>query len=110
MVFAKYENTVIANGEAIVLPKVTEKVDYEAELGFVIGTDKSTVPVQRSFLTTPSVLYDAVYVPGGVNSTATLEADPDAIHFLDQAFKHCKAIAADADALQVLRSTYFGFS
>ena len=29
------------------------------------------------------------------------------IHFLDQAFKHCKAIAADTDALQVLDATYF---
>jgi 2-keto-4-pentenoate hydratase/2-oxohepta-3-ene-1,7-dioic acid hydratase in catechol pathway len=38
VVFAKYANTVIADGEAIVLPKVTEQVDYEAELGFVIGT------------------------------------------------------------------------
>ncbi len=37
IVFAKYANTVIASGDAIVLPKVTEQVDYEAELGFVIG-------------------------------------------------------------------------
>ena len=37
VVFAKYANTVIGHGDAIVLPKVTEQVDYEAELGFVIG-------------------------------------------------------------------------
>jgi len=37
VVFAKYENTVIADGESIVLPKVSTQVDYEAELGFVIG-------------------------------------------------------------------------
>jgi len=37
VVFAKYENTVIADGESIVLPKVSNQVDYEAELGFVIG-------------------------------------------------------------------------
>jgi 2-keto-4-pentenoate hydratase/2-oxohepta-3-ene-1,7-dioic acid hydratase in catechol pathway len=37
VVFAKYSNTVIAHGESIVLPKVTQQVDYEAELGFVIG-------------------------------------------------------------------------
>ncbi len=36
-VFAKYANCVIGSGEAIVLPKLTEQVDYEAELGFVIG-------------------------------------------------------------------------
>jgi acylpyruvate hydrolase len=37
VVFAKYSNTVIADGEAIILPKVSSQVDYEAELGFVIG-------------------------------------------------------------------------
>lgn len=37
IVFSKYSNTVIGSGDAIVLPKVTEMVDYEAELGFVIG-------------------------------------------------------------------------
>lgn len=37
IVFAKYANTVIATGDSIVLPHVTDQVDYEAELGFVIG-------------------------------------------------------------------------
>ncbi len=37
IVFSKYSNTVIGSGEAIILPKVTAMVDYEAELGFVIG-------------------------------------------------------------------------
>ncbi|MEO6732044.1 MAG: catalase [Ferruginibacter sp.] len=64
-------------------------------------------PIAKSFLTVASVLYDAVYVPGGVSSVATLAAEPDAIHFLNEAFKHCKAIAADADAVQVLNETYF---
>jgi catalase len=78
------------------------------KLGFVIGMNDTTIHASKSFLTTPSVLYDAVYVPGGISSVATLEADPDAIHFLNEAFKHCKAIAADDEALQVLKATYFG--
>jgi acylpyruvate hydrolase len=36
-VFAKYANCVIGSGAPIVLPAVTEQVDYEAELAFVIG-------------------------------------------------------------------------
>lgn len=75
--------------------------------GFLISQDDERIAVDHSFLTTASVLYDAVYVPGGTISVATLEAEPDAVHFLNQAFKHCKAIAADADALQVLEATYF---
>jgi 2-keto-4-pentenoate hydratase/2-oxohepta-3-ene-1,7-dioic acid hydratase in catechol pathway len=36
-VFAKYPNCVIGSGEAIVLPRVSNQVDYEGELGVVIG-------------------------------------------------------------------------
>ncbi len=82
-----------------------------SKFGFIAshgGNKEDSVEVGNTFFTTASVLYDAVYVPGGTNSVASLEADPDAIHFLNEAFKHCKAIAADNDALQVLRSTYFG--
>ncbi len=75
--------------------------------GYVVADNDEEIPVDKSFLTGSSVCYDAVYVPSGTNSVATLEAEPDAIHFLNEAFKHCKAIAADADAKQVLQSTYF---
>ncbi|MCE7064934.1 catalase [Dyadobacter sp. CY326] len=75
---------------------------------FVIAEDDSEIPVKQSFLTAASVLYDAVYVAGGAVSAATLEADADAVHFLNEAFRHCKAIAADASAMQVLEATYFG--
>jgi 2-keto-4-pentenoate hydratase/2-oxohepta-3-ene-1,7-dioic acid hydratase in catechol pathway len=37
IVFAKYSNAIAGPGDTIILPKVTEQVDYEAELGFVIG-------------------------------------------------------------------------
>jgi len=77
-------------------------------LGFISGKNDTDIPVDKSLLTTASVFYDAVYVPGGTNSVGTLAEDPDAIHFLNEAFKHCKAIAADDDALQVLEATYFG--
>lgn len=75
--------------------------------GSVAGEQDSIIPVNQSFLTAASVLFDAVYVPGGINSVATLEKDPDAIHFLNEAYKHCKAIAADSEARQVLDVTYF---
>ena len=37
ILFAKWPNTLIGPGESIVLPAASEKVDYEAELGVVIG-------------------------------------------------------------------------
>ena len=37
LLFAKWPNTLIGPGEPIVIPSVTRQVDYEAELGVVIG-------------------------------------------------------------------------
>ena len=74
---------------------------------YITSENDEQIAVDKSFLTSASVFYDAVYVPGGINSAATLEDCADAIHFLNEAFKHCKAIAADADAMQVLEATYF---
>jgi len=54
----------------------------------------------------PSVLYDAVYIPGGKESAATLAADGDAVHFIDEAFKHCKAIAATGEGVDVLLASH----
>lgn len=76
-------------------------------LGSIFSEGGEAIKVDKSFLTTASVFYDAVYIPGGKNSVATIEAEPDAIHFVNQAFKHCKVIAADAGADQVLAATYF---
>ena len=76
-------------------------------LNYILSATDEEIHVHHSFLTAASVLFDAVYVPGGTNSVATVEADPDAIHFLNEAFKHCKAIAADAGAMQVIEATYF---
>ena len=56
IVFSKYSNTVIGSGDAIILPKVTAMVDYEAELGFVIG---QTGP-PSSAKPTPSIMSPAI--------------------------------------------------
>ena len=37
ILFAKWPNTLIGPGEPIVVPAISEQVDYEAELGVVIG-------------------------------------------------------------------------
>ena len=73
----------------------------------LISENNTEFTITKSFLTTASVLYDAVYVPGGTNSVASLAGEPDAINFLNEAFKHCKPIAADTAALQVLDKTNF---
>jgi 2-keto-4-pentenoate hydratase/2-oxohepta-3-ene-1,7-dioic acid hydratase in catechol pathway len=37
LLFAKWPNTLIGNGDAIRIPAISQQVDYEAELGVVIG-------------------------------------------------------------------------
>jgi catalase len=79
-------------------------------LGAITTVGNEKLPVDQSFLTAASVLFDAVYVPGGEASVKALAAEANAVHFLNEAFKHCKAIAADEGAKAVLDATYFGIA
>jgi 2,4-didehydro-3-deoxy-L-rhamnonate hydrolase len=45
LLFAKWPNTLISSGEAIRIPAISKHVDYEAELGVVIGQRASRVSV-----------------------------------------------------------------
>jgi catalase len=71
-------------------------------LGTITGDDDSERSAGFSLLTASSVLFDAVYVVGGRKCAATLAADPRALAFLNEAFKHCKSIAATGYATAVL--------
>ncbi|MEO5946772.1 MAG: catalase [Chitinophagaceae bacterium] len=73
-----------------------------------IKAGKTKIKVDKNLRTVASVLYDAVYVPGGKESIAALMNEADAIHFVDQAYKHCKAIAVDTDAEDFIAKTSVG--
>ena len=49
IVFAKYTTTIIGPEAPIVLPRISRKVDYEAELGVVIGAPGRDIPPERAF-------------------------------------------------------------
>ncbi|GAA4238039.1 catalase [Actinomadura meridiana] len=65
-----------------------------AKDGFVQAANGGRVEVTRAMSTVASVLYDAVLVPGGERSVETLAEDGDALHFVAEAFVHCKPIGA----------------
>jgi acylpyruvate hydrolase len=46
--FAKYNNSVIGPGAAILIPRATEQIDYEAEFAFVIGRRGQYIPRERA--------------------------------------------------------------
>ncbi|MDO6440397.1 catalase [Cyclobacterium sp. 1_MG-2023] len=63
-------------------------------------------PVAASINTTESVLYDAVYIPGGQSSIDALLKAAKFKKFINEALKHCKAIAADNEGEMFLDETY----
>ena len=62
--------------------------------GTLAGGSGGELPVDRSFTTMASVLYDAVVVACGPRSVATLSDDGYAVHFVIEAYKHLKPIGA----------------
>jgi 2-keto-4-pentenoate hydratase/2-oxohepta-3-ene-1,7-dioic acid hydratase in catechol pathway len=49
LLFAKWPNTLIGPGDAIVIPPLVTQCDYEAELGVVIGETASRVSKENAF-------------------------------------------------------------
>jgi catalase len=75
-------------------------------LGSVLTDEGGAIPVDFSLITTSSVLFDAVYIPHseGLNDLAQ---NDDVLEFLNDAYKHCKVIGADGQAIGVLSETPF---
>jgi catalase len=70
--------------------------------GTLSGARGAKVSVDFSLLTVGSVLFDAVFVPGGTESVKTLKADAMAVLFVNEAYKHCKAVAVTGEAIALL--------
>ena len=47
--FTKFPTAVIGPGHPIVLPRISKKVDYEAELALVIGTRGKDIPAEKAY-------------------------------------------------------------
>ena len=56
----------------------------------------------RTFANTASVLFDAVYVPGGASAIAMLKQHGDPKAFIAEAYKHGKAIAATGEGIDLV--------
>jgi catalase len=47
-------------------------------------------------------MFDALYVPGGKQSIDALKTHGDALHFINEIFKHCKPLAAMTEGVELL--------
>ncbi len=72
-------------------------------LGTIRG-DGGEMEVDKSYVTTGSIMYDAVYIPGGTHVEA-LKNQGFAIHFVNEAFKHCKPIGATGEGIELLKAS-----
>jgi len=79
-----------------------------AQLGGVSTLGGRQLAVDCTLTTMPSVMFDAVLIPGGADSIAALCSLGDAVHFVLEAYKHGKAICAINEGAQLLAT--LGFS
>jgi catalase len=71
-----------------------------APVGGVLKAGRRNVTVDRTFATARSIEFDAVVVAAGTAAAADIKL----VVLLQEAFRHCKAIAAWGDGIAVLRA------
>ena len=88
-------------------------LEKEGAMGVVVGPhlgeiagDEGSFMAKKTYGNAGSVLFDAVYIPGCTNIEALVKMG-DARKFVDEAFKHGKAIAASGEGTQLVGATEF---
>ena len=81
-----------------------------ASLGVVTTSSGQQLGVDHTFVNMPSVMFDAVLVPGGAASVESLVRDGDAVHYALEAYKHCKPMCVIGEGVQLLRTLGLGAS
>jgi len=76
-------------------------------LGAVRTLNGKQLVVDHTFATMSSVMFDAVVIPGGTASATTLCGLGEAVHFVLEAYKHCKTICALSEGVQLLGTLGF---
>jgi catalase len=97
----------VDGAQLMALKQSLSAMEIESEIvskfgGMISSTDGQEVEVQQTFLTSASVLFDAIYVPGGTKSIDTLKMDEEVLNFINEAFRHYKPIAASGEGVSLL--------
>lgn len=99
-----FDDAAVAEVKLALMKAGAKAMTVAPRLGVLTGAQGDTLNADCSLLTGASVLFDAVYVPDGEASVAALQAEPEALTFLDEAFKHCKTIASSGAGMRLLES------
>jgi catalase len=81
-------------------PKVVAKFKNR-----LTSADGRTIEADKSHVTTGSIMFDAVFVVGGPRSADTMKQQGDALHFINEAFKHGKAIGAIGEGVELIAAS-----
>jgi catalase len=77
-------------------------------LGLVTPDQGIALDADKTFKTGASVFYDALLVPGGELSASALQANGDAVHWIQEAYKHGKAIGMVGQGIELLAFAELG--
>jgi len=99
----------VDGAQLMALKQALKEAKVEAEIvskfgGMIKTVEGQEIMVDKTFLTSASVMFDAIYVPGGKTSIEALKMTGDALNFITEAFKHCKPIAATAEGVDLLQA------
>jgi catalase len=67
-----------------------------------LGRNGAAIATDATVVTMPSIMFDAIYVPGGAESVAALSQSGDALHFIAEAYKHAKPVAASDEGFELI--------
>lgn len=76
-----------------------------SKVGKLTFDDGSTTEIQHSYLTEASVCYDSFFTPEG-KQVKDLAKNPDYIHFLNEGYRHCKAISFAKGAEELAKKAF----
>lgn len=88
--------------EGIIVEVISDK------LGIQKGLDGTEITVDHTFLTSDSVLFDAIYAAGGKDVSQKFKEQ--AAYFINEAFSHFKAIGATSEGISWLPKGLLGDS
>ncbi len=72
------------------------------------GQNGSTVEATKTYANSGSVLFDALFVPGGKQGAAALQQNADALLFITEAYKHGKPVGAINEGVDVVQASELG--
>jgi catalase len=75
-----------------------------SKLGKIPAGKGENIESMKTYLTTASVLYDAVYIPGGMEGINKMKSQNETVQFIKEAYMHYKPVAGSEDSSELLKA------